>query len=235
MTARAESCGEVERLGLYLEEMRSQHVDAYDPAQFCLLESLLARARASEAGIRNGLLAKVETRLQSLGADFLFTRNACADRLAQLEKLEPELTAAARAMFEQGEYRHALREISRQENPILAPGTLDQPEPGGDKGLPLEPAASLAEAIQQQQQELFPRSQSDELRSAQRVREVLLKQNAGSLIQQARQKAPQESGPLNPQRLALHSLVTMGELSSQYLQRFVSYIDTLSWLEEAGS
>jgi hypothetical protein len=234
MTATVESCGEVDRLRLYLEEMRGQHVHTYDPAQFCLLESLLARASTSEAGIRSGLLAKVESGLQRLAADFLSTRNVCADRLAQLEKLEPELTAAARVLYEQGEYRHALREIARQHNPLPAACVTDATAPAGENELQLQPAASLAEAIQQQQQELFPRGHSDELRSAQRVREVLLKQNAGSLIQQARQKAPSESGPLNPQHLALHSLVTMGELSPQYLQRFVSYIDTLSWLEEAG-
>ena len=44
---------------------------------------------------------------------------------------------------------------------------------------------------------------------------------------------PQNPGPLNPQMLAIKSLSTMRELSPDYLNRFVSYVDTLLWLERS--
>ena len=52
-------------------------------------------------------------------------------------------------------------------------------------------------------------------------------------VQQARDRAPQNAGPLNPQRLVLETLARMGELSPHYLRRFLTHTETLLWLEQA--
>ena len=52
-------------------------------------------------------------------------------------------------------------------------------------------------------------------------------------MQQARERAPQNAGPLNPQRLMLETLARMGELSPHYLRRFLAHAETLLWLEQA--
>ena len=57
--------------------------------------------------------------------------------------------------------------------------------------------------------------------------------NADKVVNQALAEVPESAGPLNPQRLATRSLETMRDLSPHYLSRFVSYIDTLFWLEQA--
>ncbi len=44
-------------------------------------------------------------------------------------------------------------------------------------------------------------------------------------------QAPTGAGPLNSAALAHRSLTLMGGLSPGYLQHFLSYVDTLSWLE----
>jgi len=43
----------------------------------------------------------------------------------------------------------------------------------------------------------------------------------------------EDSGPLNSQRLAVRSLAAMRDLSPHYLSRFVTYMETLFWLEQA--
>ena len=53
------------------------------------------------------------------------------------------------------------------------------------------------------------------------------------MVSQALAEVPEAAGPLNPQRLATRSLAAMHDLSPHYLSRFVSYIDTLFWLEQA--
>jgi hypothetical protein len=73
-----------------------------------------------------------------------------------------------------------------------------------------------------------------ELKSVGRFRESLLKRNADKLVTQAIENAPENPGPLNPQILVIHSLATMRDLSPHYMHRFVSYIDTLLWLEQAN-
>ncbi len=72
-----------------------------------------------------------------------------------------------------------------------------------------------------------------ELRSAQRFRETWERLGAEVQVQQARARAPQNAGPLNPQRLMIDTLAQMGELSPHYLRRFLAHTDTLLWLEQA--
>ena len=72
-----------------------------------------------------------------------------------------------------------------------------------------------------------------ELRSAQRFRETWERIGAEVQVQQARDRAPQNAGPLNPQRLMLDTLALMGGLSPHYLRRFLTHTETLLWLEQA--
>lgn len=72
-----------------------------------------------------------------------------------------------------------------------------------------------------------------ELRSAQRFRETWERIAAEGQVQQARARAPQNAGPLNPQRLMLATLARMNELSPHYLRRFLAHTETLLWLEQA--
>jgi hypothetical protein len=71
------------------------------------------------------------------------------------------------------------------------------------------------------------------LRSAQRFRETWERLGAEVQVQQAQARAPQNAGPLNPQRLMLDTLAHMGELSPHYLRRFLAHAETLLWLEQA--
>lgn len=74
---------------------------------------------------------------------------------------------------------------------------------------------------------------SEELRAARRFHSAMVSLNADRVVTTALADIPEDCGPLNPQRLATRSLAAMRELSPHYLSRFVSYIDTLLWLEQA--
>jgi len=53
-----------------------------------------------------------------------------------------------------------------------------------------------------------------------------------SQIRQSLEQVPADAGPLNSGSLVHRSLSLMHELSPGYLQHFLSYIDTLSWMEQ---
>ena len=53
-------------------------------------------------------------------------------------------------------------------------------------------------------------------------------------VSQALRQAPQNAGPINSHMLMLRSLEWLRELSPAYLQRFMTYADTLLVLEHAG-
>lgn len=72
-----------------------------------------------------------------------------------------------------------------------------------------------------------------DLRGARRFLETWERLGAERQVQQARARAPQNAGPLNPQRLMIDTLARMGELSPHYLRRFLAHAESLLWLEQA--
>ncbi|WP_244817971.1 DUF2894 domain-containing protein [Caballeronia sp. Lep1P3] len=64
-------------------------------------------------------------------------------------------------------------------------------------------------------------------------RAVWSKVSAERQLRESLQKVPRNAGPLNSSSLVHRSLALMREVSPGYLQHFLAYVDTLSWLEEA--
>jgi len=56
--------------------------------------------------------------------------------------------------------------------------------------------------------------------------------STGLRLQQSQRQVPENAGPLNSSHLIHRSLLLMQERSPGYLQHFLSYIDTLSWMEQ---
>lgn len=71
-----------------------------------------------------------------------------------------------------------------------------------------------------------------ELRAARRLRQRLAADHTARLLHTALEESPDSPGPLNPQMLATRALTTMKELSPQYFNRFVGYIDNLLYIEQ---
>lgn len=73
-----------------------------------------------------------------------------------------------------------------------------------------------------------------EMKSVRRFSEVWQKIAAEQQVSQAVARGPENAGPLNSHRLMLRALALMKGLSPDYLQRFLSQMDTLLWLEQAN-
>jgi hypothetical protein len=58
--------------------------------------------------------------------------------------------------------------------------------------------------------------------------------SADQRLAQSRATLPDNAGPLNSHHLVHRSLTLMRELSPEYLERFVGYVDALQWLEQAN-
>src|SRR5690606_14338857 len=58
--------------------------------------------------------------------------------------------------------------------------------------------------------------------------------STGLRIKQSQSQVPENAGPLNSSHLIYRSLLLMQERSPGYLRHFLSYVDTLSWLEQLG-
>lgn len=71
-----------------------------------------------------------------------------------------------------------------------------------------------------------------ELRSVRHFRKTWSRLSADRQLNQALHQAPQNAGPINSHLLVLRSLALMRDISPDYLDRFMSYADTLLGLEQ---
>lgn len=71
-----------------------------------------------------------------------------------------------------------------------------------------------------------------ELKSVHYFRNTWSKLSAEKQVTQALGQAPKNAGPINSHVVALRSLAMMREASPDYLNRFMSYVDTLLCLEQ---
>lgn len=108
--------------------------------------------------------------------------------------------------------------------------------------------SATASALAQLNGDLQARAQSDadgvllgdgahlsDMKSVRQFSEVWSKISADQQVAQALHRAPENAGPLNSQKLVLRSLSLMRRLSPDYLQRFMSRVDSLLWLESANA
>lgn len=63
-------------------------------------------------------------------------------------------------------------------------------------------------------------------------RKIWSKLHGESQLRQALDHLPTNAGPLNSSALVHRSIMLMRELSPEYLQQFLSYVDALSWMEQ---
>lgn len=74
---------------------------------------------------------------------------------------------------------------------------------------------------------------SSELKTLSYFRSTWSKLSADRRLTQSLAKMPENAGPLNSHHLVHRSLTLMRDLSPDYLNRFMSYVDALLWLDQA--
>lgn len=78
-----------------------------------------------------------------------------------------------------------------------------------------------------------PRGLPPENPRVRQFRRQLRKISVQKQVRQAMDQAPPNAGPINSHRLVLRALGLMRDLSPDYLERFMAYLDTLLLLQEA--
>jgi len=73
----------------------------------------------------------------------------------------------------------------------------------------------------------------EELASVRRFRRAWESGRTLDQLEQALARSPANAGPLNSHALVVRSLGLMGELSTDYLRRFLVHAQALQWLEKA--
>ena len=237
--------------------LREQQAHLFDPVRFRFIEVMVEkmqrpRTDGALALLNDKVLQAITNYQKDLFAEEKMARQMFSDfQTEHSDQLSREHLDIAKGYLEQYQFRKLsqwLQRLGRQ----LSAGK-------GIKGLPSllgQHPAIVEKNLQQLSFDDFLREQENnllqslgesdgsgptlgassfsELKSLTLFRDSWVKLNTDKLVTQAIKEAPENAGPLNSHRLVIRSLSAIRELSPAYMNRFVSYLDTLLWLEKVG-
>lgn len=206
-----------------IETLRAEGAWRVDPARFHALEALAQRTLAQPQPVRRIL----EERLRAALADYATRVDSTRDKIAQLATplaaRQPRLARELRALQASADLR-GLRPLLNKAAPPPACALV----PLNEHVRSISP--SVVAAIAAAESEEHP-----ELSSVRRFRRMWASSLSLERIDKAVFRKPEKAGPLNSHVLVLQSLSLMRELSPDYLRRFMTYVESLQWLEQAST
>lgn len=182
---------------------RARGAGRFDPVRLHFIETLAKRTAAQRGEARRLLDERLRQLLSAYGEDF--------------EKAVPEAAAATSQPLPRGALAELVEHIARQ-----SPLPEEAPAPSG--AVPARAtSASLASSVA---------AAPAELKTMRYFRGTWSRLSADRRLTQSLAKMPENAGPLNSHHLVHRALILMRDLSPEYLNRFMTYVDTLLWVEQ---
>ena len=202
----AASVPEPWELDRQIAALRAAGAQRLDPLRLHYLEVLSARAQAQSGRVQSLL----QDKLAQAVADF-------QARLKQAHSLENAPLAQAQALGVT-QASQALESIQ-----ALQPQSLGDLVRSLAQHAPEKTEAGLHGTV----------AAGPELKSVRLFRNTWSKLSADKQLNKALDQAPKNAGPINSHMLVLRSLALMRDISPDYLNRFMSYVDALQCLDLA--
>lgn len=223
----------------------------FDPVAYHLVESLYRKAQHSAAAVQRYLHSRIDGVLTQLEQRFDAARQDATTLVRAIENQFPSAAEQAQQQFVACDFKalkqlHARLLRNEKDHPLAALTQAMQAQTLGDQEALLETGDgdSLDALLKKQEKELLQalgqdttanESSRPELKSMQLFRDTWAKVSTERRVTKVVEHAPRDAGPLNSQTLVVRSLSAMREISPEYANRFVSYVDTLLWLEKSGT
>lgn len=187
-----------------LQAWRERGDDRLDPIAFHVIEALARRVADQHGAVRQRLDERLAQLMQAYAERLpqLATQHLGAPDLGAPNQAAPQAQATPRA-------RGPLAELA---------AFLAYPGEAGD-----DPDAAAAQA----RRDAYP-----DLPALDYFREVWSGLSADRQVRQSQEQVHKNAGPLNSNQLVHRALSLMRELSPGYLQQFVAYTETLTWMEQ---
>lgn len=186
-----------------LEAWREQQADRLDPIRFRFIEALASRASRHGGEARRILDDRLYTLLEAYADELEARRSKAAD---------PDSAKPARAPAH-GTLAELLKHI-------------------GDRKAAATMGDAVAADVENVGEDCPRQSVSAELPALLEFRKIWSKVRTDGQLRQSLEQVPTNAGPLNSGVLVHRSIMLMRELSPEYLQHFMAYADTLSWMEQ---
>lgn len=211
--------------------LRQNGGERFDPVRFRFIEGVARRLPTQPAAVRKTLGDSLLKALSEYGERFGQAQDAARDITVRMSEQFPEAAEELARLCAAGDFGGLRRCAARLEKQgKCAPlaelvRLLAQHSP--DAGSPVHnvlPGAAPSAA---------PEAPA-ELRSLTYFRDTWSKLSVDQQLTQALAQAPENAGPLNSHLLVLLSLQRLRELAPDYLNRLMSHVDALLWLDQAS-
>lgn len=244
---------------LIIDTLLMQGADRFDPVRFRYIQTLSRKIHPLKDPVKSVLEKKLTQALNDYQCRFELASAAAASLAERIALQNPDAAEKAQRLFAELDFNGVTRldaglKKARQGESLaeltlsMQRDELEDAEDGwGDENACSCEAPSFEALLRKQEKEalrLYSQASSSrenasqrqlgELKSMRFFRSAWAKLSAEKRVAQAIDKPPENAGPLNSHVLVIRSLATMRDISPDYLNRFVSYIDTLLWLDQAG-
>ena len=235
-----------------LAALTEGHADCFDPVRFRFIEALAQKALNQRPPVARAVEKKALQALSDYLGVYFPARERAASLMARVASetlgAEDEIGRLFNAGNFEGVERLAARLCGHENKKQGALAALTREMLQRRESGEFAPTPSFEDELRQQELDVMQstggvttgnadragtgQDGSDELSAMRYFRESLIQRNSERRVARAIQDGPENPGPLNSQALIIRSLSMMQDLSPGYAHRFVSYMDTLLWLEQ---
>jgi hypothetical protein len=204
-----------------IASLRTAGADRFDPVRLHYIEVLAQRASTHHGSVKRMLDAKLVQALTALKERFEQARADASEAVIQSVQQYPHAADDLRRLFAAGDFKELRRLIdtlkAREQNASLS-ALVRQLEQHSPENADARAAKNIGAC--------------SELKTIRNFRNTWAKLSVGRQVPQALEQAPKNAGPINSHMLVLRSLALMRDISPDYLNRFMSYADTLLCLDQ---
>lgn len=213
-----------------IASLRMVGADRFDPVRFRYIEALANRLMAHQGSVKRILDGKLADELTAFRDRFEQEQNDVRNTITHITPQYPHAGDDLQRLFVAGNFsgvrqsiatlkkssqRASLGDLTR----YIAQHSHDDVDDSLDEHVESRCANSAHSA-------------HSELKTIRHFRNTWSKLSVERQVTQALDQAPKNAGPLNSHMLVLRSLALMRDLSPEYLNRFMSYVDTLLCLDQ---
>ena len=208
-----------------IASLRTAGAGQFDPVRLHYIEVLAKRAVAHQGSVKRMLDTKLAQALAAFKERFDLAQCDAKEIVARSMQQYPHAANDLQRLFVAGDFKGLRRLIA----------TLKA----------REQCASLGALVRQLEQHSLQTADArdtrlvgnvgsrSELKAIRNFRNTWSKLSVDKQVAQALEQAPKNAGPINSHMLVLRSLALMRDISPDYLNRFMSYADTLLCLDQS--
>ncbi|MFN4062674.1 MAG: DUF2894 domain-containing protein [Parazoarcus communis] len=205
-------------------DLRARGAERFDPVGLRLLEAMARRTQGRSEASQRLLTRRLATRIDAYRERLEHARQQAITRIAAEAELATTTRAQLNALLDTGDFAAVHRNLDALHRRAPVRTLADLLAHIGQAVPVRTPYASDNVAHED--------TARTELKAVRYFRRTWSRLDTDRQLTRAMAQAPDNAGPLNAHHLVLQALTQLQQLSPAYVERFLSYADTLLWLDQ---